>query len=105
MDVYGAEVFRIDDLLDLSNEEMFSSSTGSSSNKTTNYVFDLNHQYHHPPHSDNINPAASYYDPLIPNSADFTDKLCVPVSTVTYFNINKLTCLPLVVKFYYWFDF
>ncbi|XP_016433836.1 GATA transcription factor 4-like [Nicotiana tabacum] len=80
MDVYGAEVFRIDDLLDFSNDEIFSSSTGSSSNKTTS--FDLNHQYH-PPHSDNINPAAgSYYNPLIPNCADFTDKLCVPSDDV-----------------------
>lgn len=75
MDVYGRsapEVFRIDDLLDFSNEEIFSSS------KTTD--FDLNHHYHPPP-TDNISAAASYYDAL-PNSADFTDKLCVPSDDV-----------------------
>ncbi|KAJ8534768.1 hypothetical protein K7X08_016496 [Anisodus acutangulus] len=76
MDVYGLqsapEVFRIDDLLDFSNEEIFSSS------KTTD--FDLNHHYQSPP-TDNIAAAASYYDAL-PNSTDFTDKLCFPSDDV-----------------------
>ncbi|MCE3050914.1 GATA-binding factor 2 [Datura stramonium] len=70
MDVYGLsatpEVFRIDDLLDFSNEEIFSS-------KTTN--FDLNLHYQLPP-TDN-----SYYDAL-PNSDHFTDKLCFPSDDV-----------------------
>ncbi|XP_059311467.1 GATA transcription factor 2-like [Lycium ferocissimum] len=78
MDVYALqsapEVFRIDDLLDFSNEEIFSSS--GSSSKTTD--FDLNHHYQPPP-TDNI--AGSYYDGL-PSSADFTDKLCVPSDDV-----------------------
>lgn len=77
MDVYGGstpEVFRIDDLLDFSNEEMFSSS------KTT-VDFDLNHHYQPPP-TDN-----SYYD-AFPNSDDFTDKLCLPVSILFKQNVQ-----------------
>ncbi|KAL3356201.1 hypothetical protein AABB24_017069 [Solanum stoloniferum] len=76
MDVYGRltpEVFRIDDLLDFSNEEIFSSSK-------TAIDFDLNHHYQPPP-TDNIAAAGCYNDAL-PNSVDFTDKLCVPSDDV-----------------------
>ncbi|KAK4723964.1 hypothetical protein R3W88_026743 [Solanum pinnatisectum] len=76
MDVYGRltpEVFRIDDLLDFSNEDIFSSSK-------TAIDFDLNHHYQPPP-TDNIAAAGCYYDAL-PNSVDFTDKLCVPSDDV-----------------------
>lgn len=78
MDVYGVhsapDLFRIDDLLDFSNDEIFSINNNSSNT-------DSNH--HHQPHSHNSSSAAgaaNYYDALLPNSSDdFTDNLCVPV--------------------------
>lgn len=80
MDVYGVsapDLFRIDDLLDFSNDEIFSINSNSSSTTATP---DSQH-HHHQPHSDNSSAAtANYYDALLPNcSDDFTDNLCVPV--------------------------
>lgn len=67
MDVYGLhsapDLFRIDDLLDFSNDEIFSISNNSDSQ----------------PHSHN-SAANNYYDTLLPNADEhFTDNLCVPV--------------------------
>ncbi|TMW97479.1 GATA transcription factor 4-like [Solanum pennellii] len=80
MDVYGLhsapDLFRIDDLLDFSNDEIFSINNNSSNT-------DSNH--HHQPHSHNSAAAgpANYYDALLPNSSDdFTDNLCVPSDDV-----------------------
>lgn len=80
MDVYGVhsapDLFRIDDLLDFSNDEIFSINNNSSNT-------DCNH--HHQPHSHNSSAAgaANYYDALLPNSSDdFTDNLCVPSDDV-----------------------
>ncbi|KAK4379440.1 hypothetical protein RND71_001302 [Anisodus tanguticus] len=78
MDVYGVtaqDLFRIDDLLDFSNDEIFSINNTNSSTTTTDS------------HSHNSSSAAAaaaaaatnYYDTFLPNSShDFTDNLCVP---------------------------
>ncbi|XP_009776947.1 GATA transcription factor 4 [Nicotiana sylvestris] len=86
MDVYGVsapDLFRIDDLLDFSNDEIFSINSNSSSTTATP---DSQHHHHHlhQPHSDNSSAAtANYYDALLPNcSDDFTDNLCVPSDDV-----------------------
>lgn len=84
MDVYGVsapDLFRIDDLLDFSNDEIFSVNTNSSTTTTPD-----SHN-HHQPHFHNSSSAAAsaanYYDALIPNSSDdFTDNLCVPSDDV-----------------------
>ncbi|MCD7457363.1 GATA-binding factor 2 [Datura stramonium] len=85
MDVYGVsapDLFRIDDLLDFSNDEIFSINTNSSNTTTP----DSHH--HHQPHSYNSSSSAAasagnYYDALLPNSSDdFTDNLCVPSDDV-----------------------
>lgn len=70
MDVYGLhsapDLFRIDDLLDFSNDEIFSISNNSDSQ----------------PHSHN-SAANNYYDTLLPNADEhFTDNLCVPSDDV-----------------------
>lgn len=81
MDVYGVsapDLFRIDDLLDFSNDQIFSTNNTNPDSSS--------HQYHHQPHSHNSSSAATatYYDNLLPNSSDdFTDNLYVPVSTLT----------------------
>nr|GLL40744.1 GATA transcription factor 4-like [Ipomoea trifida] len=74
MDVYGVsapELFRIDDLLDFSNADIFSSAVDDSSNQ---------HNHHHLlPHSAETtsSPADNYFfNPH--SSADFTHDLCVP---------------------------
>ncbi|XP_059312959.1 GATA transcription factor 4 [Lycium ferocissimum] len=78
MDVYGVsapELFRIDDLLDFSNDEIFSI------NNTNSTTTDSQHGHHHQPHSSAA--AANYYDNFLPNSSDdFTDNLCVPSDDV-----------------------
>ncbi|CAN4111811.1 unnamed protein product [Withania somnifera] len=73
MDVYGVsapDLFRIDDLLDLSNDQIFSNTNPDS-------------HHHHQPHSHSASATANYYDALLPNSSeDFTDNLCVPSDDV-----------------------
>ncbi|KAJ8565492.1 hypothetical protein K7X08_008068 [Anisodus acutangulus] len=77
MDVYGVtapDLFRIDDLLDFSNDETFSINNTNSSTTTDS---------HHQPHSHHSAAAANYYDTFLPNSSDdFTDNLCVPSDDV-----------------------
>ncbi|PHT60695.1 GATA transcription factor 2 [Capsicum baccatum] len=80
MDVYGVsapDLFRIDDLLDFSNDQIFSTNNTNPDSSS--------HQYHHQPHSHNSSSAATatYYDNLLPNSSDdFTDNLYVPSDDV-----------------------
>lgn len=75
MDVYGVSapdhLFRIDDLLDFSNDQIFSNTPDS--------------HHHHQPHSSSSSSsataaAANYHDALLPNSSD--DFLCVPSDDV-----------------------
>ena len=63
------DYFPIDDLLDLSNDEIFSNSSSSSST-------DSHHHHHHyaPPPP----PPAHLFTP--PLSTDFTNALCLPVT-------------------------
>ncbi|XP_059651608.1 GATA transcription factor 4-like [Cornus florida] len=75
MDVYGSvsapDFFRIDDLLDFSNDELFSSTTAAAADS------DL----HHLPSPENKTTAsaAHFHNPNpIHHSTDFTDDLCVP---------------------------
>ncbi|CAN4125896.1 unnamed protein product [Withania somnifera] len=80
MDVYGVsapDLFRIDDLLDFSNDQIFSNTTPDS------------HHHHHQPHSHNSSSSTTsintnyFVDALLPNSSDdFTDNLCVPSDDV-----------------------
>ncbi|KAM7512140.1 hypothetical protein LguiB_011015 [Lonicera macranthoides] len=75
MDMYGLsapDMFRIDDLLDFSNEEIFSSAA------TANTDSD-NHHYHLPS-SGNTTGVSHFNSSSIPacHSTDFTDDLCVP---------------------------
>ncbi|KAL5571854.1 hypothetical protein UlMin_021451 [Ulmus minor] len=78
MDLYGLsaqDCFRIDDLLDFSNDEIFSSSSTDS---------DLHFHHHHPPPPQNptthFAAAASSAGQL--SSLDFTSDLCVPSDDV-----------------------
>ncbi|XAR54161.1 hypothetical protein NMG60_11029181 [Bertholletia excelsa] len=73
MDLYGLpapECFRIDDLLDFSNDELFSVST------TTGV--DSNHHYHLPSLENGYPPGAHSNAPIQNQCPDFTDDLCVP---------------------------
>uniref|UniRef100_A0A5B6YU27 GATA transcription factor n=1 Tax=Davidia involucrata TaxID=16924 RepID=A0A5B6YU27_DAVIN len=72
MDVYGLsapDFFRIDDLLDFSNDELFSSTTTTTGSDII----------HHLPSSGNTSASGGHFDSPNPNhSIDFTDDLCVP---------------------------
>lgn len=103
MDVYGQsapDLFRIDDLLDFTNEDIISSNTTDS---------DLNHHHHQylppPENSSNYHRSFSSDAPIPTYSTDFTDDLCVPNDDVaelewlskfvddsfSYFPANDLT--------------
>ncbi|KAA8515902.1 hypothetical protein F0562_019081 [Nyssa sinensis] len=81
MDVYGLsapDFFRIDDLLDFSNEEIFSSTTTTDSD-----IIQQQHQHQHHYHlplSENTSACGGHFDSPNPNHSniDFTDDLCVP---------------------------
>lgn len=82
MDMYGLsapDMFRIDDLLDFSNDEIFSSAATATTTDSDN------HHYHqqHLPSSGNTTAGSHFNSSNIPtcHSTDFTDDLCVPVST------------------------
>lgn len=80
MDIYGLpsdntttqDLFRIDDLLDFSNDELFTSSSSAATTNTTAISADTNH-LPQPQHQsfDSFNP-----------SSDFTGDLCVPSDDV-----------------------
>lgn len=80
MDIYGLpsdntttqDLFRIDDLLDFSNDELFTSSSSAATTNTTAISADTNH-LPQPQHQsfESFNP-----------SSDFTGDLCVPVSYI-----------------------
>ena len=74
MDLYGlptSDFFRIDDLLDFSNDELFSSTTTGSDNLPPPEVVPGNRSL---AASGNRDQANAHY------STDFTNNLCVPVS-------------------------
>ncbi|XP_065864275.1 GATA transcription factor 4-like [Euphorbia lathyris] len=86
MDIYGAstapDYFRIDDLLDFSNDEIFSSSAASTS--SSSIVADLHHHHISPPeNSSSLHQCYPSSDPFNPAlSTDFTDHLSVPSDDV-----------------------
>lgn len=80
MDIYGLpsnntttqDLFRIDDLLDFSNDELFTSSSSAATANTTAIASDTDHLLQAQHQSfDSFNP-----------SSDFTGDLCVPVSYI-----------------------
>ncbi|KAH7519645.1 GATA transcription factor 4 [Ziziphus jujuba] len=76
MDVYGlsaTDCFRIDDLLDFSNDDIFSSSTTTTSSSTDS---ETNHYHHHPPQPQD--PSILINNTAHLSSTDFTNDLCVP---------------------------
>uniref|UniRef100_A0A1J3J3I2 GATA transcription factor n=1 Tax=Noccaea caerulescens TaxID=107243 RepID=A0A1J3J3I2_NOCCA len=71
MDVYGSDLLRIDDLLDFSNEDIFSASSSTSTAATSSSSF--------PPPQ---NPSYHHHHNHLPSSADhsFLHDICVPQS-------------------------
>ncbi|KAK3030320.1 hypothetical protein RJ639_039323 [Escallonia herrerae] len=75
MDMYGLsapDLFRVDDLLDFSNDDIFSHSTTPDS--SSSYQFHHHHHHNHLPLSTENTSSAPYPD----HSTNFTDDLCVP---------------------------
>lgn len=74
MDLYGlqtSDFFRIDDLLDFTNDELFSSTTTDSGNLPPPEIASGNRS---------LAASGNRDQPNTFHSADFTDDLCVPVS-------------------------
>lgn len=99
MDMYGytaPEFLRIDDFLDLSNDQIFSSSAATDSD------------HHHLPNSshyhNNSSSTSSAADTVMnmqfpnSNSTDFASNLCVPVST------NHFKFIILYIQIVYYFN-
>ncbi|KAG9147716.1 hypothetical protein Leryth_014881 [Lithospermum erythrorhizon] len=87
MDIYGqpqTELFRVEDLFNFPNEEIFSpnSTTTSTTNSTTDSDLALHHQNHNP-YSYDYNNASDYFNDFNnSNNFSFTDKLGVPSEDV-----------------------
>lgn len=85
MDLYGlqtSDFFRIDDLLDFTNDELFSSTTTDSGNLPPPEIASGNRS---------LAASGNRDQPNTFHSADFTDDLCVPVS-ITLLPQNKTLC-------------
>lgn len=82
MDMYGLsttaaqDLFRIDDLLDFSNDEIFSSSSSAGTTANNNTAAVTNDINQLPPPQ---NPSIDSFNNHSSLSTDFTDDLCVPV--------------------------
>ena len=85
MDLYGlqtSDFFRIDDLLDFTNDELFSSTTTDSGNLPPPEIASGNRS---------LAASGNRDQPNTFHSADFTDDLCVPVS-IMLLPQNKTLC-------------
>ncbi|KAM7275086.1 hypothetical protein ACFE04_016952 [Oxalis oulophora] len=86
MDGYGGasstqqEYFRIDDLLDFSNEDIFFSSSSAAS--SSNDYSSINHHHYHYNHNHNQPPPPQTINPITAVTSDFTDQLCLPSDDV-----------------------